>query len=176
MSHASWQGTPQGPYSPILSPPAFPGTAPRRAPAQRVMPADPHEENPVRSSVPALLSNARIISFESRGDTEAGKPGPQPRQHGVGSMDQADLIVGIGGAAGDGVASAGNTLALSVARQGPAVYSYNSYQSVIPGGHSWLRLRLSAEKAVNHGDQVDALIALDPDTLERHLPGPVRSG
>jgi 2-oxoglutarate/2-oxoacid ferredoxin oxidoreductase subunit beta len=37
-------------------------------------------------------------------------------------MNEPDVIVGIGGAAGDGVASAGNTLALSVARQGQAVY------------------------------------------------------
>jgi 2-oxoglutarate ferredoxin oxidoreductase subunit alpha len=75
-------------------------------------------------------------------------------------MSEPDVIVGIGGAAGDGVASAGNTLALSVARQGQGVYAYNSYQSVIRGGHSWLRLRVSAKKPLNHGDQVDALIAL----------------
>jgi hypothetical protein len=67
-------------------------------------------------------------------------------------MGQPDLAVGIGGAAGDGVASAGNTLALSVARQGLGVYAYNSYQSVIRGGHSWLRLRISARKPLNHGD------------------------
>jgi Pyruvate/2-oxoacid:ferredoxin oxidoreductase gamma subunit len=41
-------------------------------------------------------------------------------------MNEPDVIVGIGGAAGDGIASAGNTLALSVARQGQAVYVYNS--------------------------------------------------
>ena len=59
-------------------------------------------------------------------------------------INESDVVVGIGGAAGDGVASAGNTLALSVARQGQAVYAYNAYQSVIRGGHSWLRLRISA--------------------------------
>ena len=91
-------------------------------------------------------------------------------------MKEPDVIVGIGGAAGDGVASAGNTLALSVARQGQAVYAYNSYQSVIRGGHSWLRLRISAEKPVNHGDQVDALIALNQDTLDRHLQELVAGG
>ena len=74
-------------------------------------------------------------------------------------INESDVVVGIGGAAGDGVASAGNTLALSVARQGQAVYAYNAYQSVIRGGHSWLRLRISAKKPLNHGDQVDALIA-----------------
>lgn len=84
-------------------------------------------------------------------------------------MDHPELIVGIGGAAGDGVASAGNTLALAVARQGLGVYAYNSYQSVIRGGHSWLRLRISARKPLNQGDQVDGLVALNQDTLDRHL-------
>jgi 2-oxoglutarate ferredoxin oxidoreductase subunit alpha len=84
-------------------------------------------------------------------------------------MDPSDLVVGVGGAAGDGVASAGNTLALAAARQGLGVYAYNSYQSVIRGGHSWLRLRLSRNKPRNHGDQVDAIISLNQDTLDRHL-------
>src|ERR1700731_3842307 len=91
-------------------------------------------------------------------------------------MDQSELIVGIGGAAGDGVASAGDTLALSAARQGQGVYAYNSYQSVIRGGHSWLRLRISAKKPLNQGDQVDALIALNQDTLDRHLQELVAGG
>ena len=84
-------------------------------------------------------------------------------------MSQPEIVVGIGGAAGDGVASAGNTLVLSLARQGLAAYSYNSYQSVIRGGHSWLRLRFSAKKPLNHGDHVDAVVALNQDTLDRHL-------
>jgi len=91
-------------------------------------------------------------------------------------MNQNDIIVGIGGAAGDGVASAGNTLALSVARQGQGVFAYNAYQSVIRGGHSWLRLRISAKKPLNHGDQADALIALNQDTLDRHLQELVAGG
>jgi 2-oxoglutarate ferredoxin oxidoreductase subunit alpha len=91
-------------------------------------------------------------------------------------VNESDVIVGIGGAAGDGVASAGNTLALSVARQGQAVYAYNAYQSVIRGGHSWLRLRVSAKKPLNQGDQVDTLIALNQDTLDRHLQELVSGG
>ncbi len=91
-------------------------------------------------------------------------------------MSHPHVILGIGGAAGDGVASAGNTLALSVARQGQAMYAYNSYQSVIRGGHSWLRLRISAKKPLNHGDQVDTLIALNQDTLDRHLQELVAGG
>ena len=84
-------------------------------------------------------------------------------------MLKPDVVVGLGGAAGDGVASAGNTLVLSLARQGLGSYSYNSYQSVIRGGHSWLRIRFSAEKPLGVGDQAHALIALNQDTLDRHL-------
>ena len=84
-------------------------------------------------------------------------------------MSQPEVVVGIGGAAGDGVASAGNTLVLTLARLGIGAYNYNAYQSVIRGGHSWLRVRCSAKKPLNHGDQVDALIALNQDTLDRHL-------
>src|SRR5260370_6133659 len=91
-------------------------------------------------------------------------------------MDQPEVVVGIGGAAGDGVASAGNTLALSVARQGQGVYAYNSYQSVIRGGHSWLRMRISAKKPLHHGDQVGAMIALNQDTFDRHLQELVSGG
>src|SRR5438270_3241903 len=91
-------------------------------------------------------------------------------------MDHPELIIGIGGAAGDGVASAGNTLALSVARQGLGVYAYNSYQSVIRGGHSWLRLRVSARKPLNQGDQVGLVVALNQDTLDRHLQELVPGG
>ncbi len=84
-------------------------------------------------------------------------------------MSQPQVVVGVGGAAGDGVASAGNSLVLSLARQGLAAYTYNSYQSVIRGGHSWLRVRFSAEKPLNQGDQVGAMVALNQDTLDRHL-------
>ena len=84
-------------------------------------------------------------------------------------MSEMEVVVGIGGAAGDGTASAGNTLVLSLSRQGIASYSYNAYQSVIRGGHSWLRIRFSPKKPLNHGDQVNALIALNQDSLDRPI-------
>jgi 2-oxoglutarate ferredoxin oxidoreductase subunit alpha len=83
--------------------------------------------------------------------------------------ERQDVIVGIGGAAGDGVASAGNNLALMCARQGIGVFAYNSYQSVIRGGHSWFRIRVSNTQPQSAGDRVDLLIALNQDSLDRHL-------
>ena len=63
-----------------------------------------------------------------------------------------EIIVGIGGAAGDGGASTGDNLALTCTRQGLHVYVYTSYQSLIRGGHSWIRLRISTQKVTNVGD------------------------
>ncbi len=79
-----------------------------------------------------------------------------------------DIIIGIGGAAGDGLDKTGDTLARTASRLGLHVYAYNSYQSIIRGGHIWLRVRLSEKKLHSHGDHLHALIALNQDTFERH--------
>lgn len=79
-----------------------------------------------------------------------------------------DVTIGIGGAAGDGLDKTGDTLARTTSRLGLYVYAYNSYQSIIRGGHIWLRVRLSEKKLHSHGDHLHALIALNQDTIERH--------
>jgi 2-oxoglutarate ferredoxin oxidoreductase subunit alpha len=79
-----------------------------------------------------------------------------------------EFTVGIGGAAGDGLDKSGDTLAKSVSRLGLHVCAYNSYQSIIRGGHIWLRVRIAEEKAYSHGDHLNLLIALNQDTVERH--------
>ena len=81
-----------------------------------------------------------------------------------------EFTMGIGGAAGDGLDKTGDTLAKTVSRRGQYVYAYNSYQSLIRGGHIWLRLRIGSEKLYSHGDHLNALIALNQDTIERHAP------
>jgi 2-oxoglutarate ferredoxin oxidoreductase subunit alpha len=81
-----------------------------------------------------------------------------------------DLVIGIGGAAGEGIASAGDTLALALARQGLHVYAYNSYQSVIRGGHIWLRIRIANRKPLSPGNMLHGLVALNQESLDRHLP------
>jgi len=79
-----------------------------------------------------------------------------------------EITVGIAGAAGDGLDRTGDTLARAAARLGLHLYTYNSYQSLIRGGHTWLRLRLSEEKVDNHGDHLNVLVALNQDSIERH--------
>ncbi|MHC4549957.1 MAG: 2-oxoacid:acceptor oxidoreductase subunit alpha [Planctomycetota bacterium] len=82
-----------------------------------------------------------------------------------------EITVGIAGAAGDGLDRSGDTLARTAARLGLHLFTYNAYQSLIRGGHTWLRLRLSEERVDNHGDHLTVLIALNQDSFERHVPG-----
>ena len=83
-------------------------------------------------------------------------------------MDQNEVIVRVGGAAGDGVQSAGLIIGKIFSRSGLYVSTYNYYQSIIRGGYSWYQIRASVKKVKNQGDGLDILIALNKDTLERH--------
>jgi len=87
-----------------------------------------------------------------------------------------EITVGIAGAAGDGLDRTGDTLARTAARLGLHLYTYNSYQSLIRGGHTWLRLRLSEEKVDNHGDHLTVLVSLNQDGIERHAREVERGG
>src|SRR5919109_2260739 len=79
-----------------------------------------------------------------------------------------DVVVGIGGAAGDGLDKTGDTIAKTCSRLGLYVSAYNSYQSVIRGGHIWLRVRIAEKKVYSHGDHLHLVIALNQDAIERH--------
>jgi 2-oxoglutarate ferredoxin oxidoreductase subunit alpha len=81
-----------------------------------------------------------------------------------------EIGVRIGGAAGDGIASVGETLARSFSRMGLHVFGLNAYQSVIRGGHVWFQARASDERVYSQGDGCDVLYALDRQTADIHLP------
>ncbi len=83
-------------------------------------------------------------------------------------INRREVTVGIGGAAGDGMDKTGDTLAKTCSRLGLYLYAYNSYQSVIRGGHIWLRVRIAEDKVYSHGDHLNVLIALNQDAIERH--------
>src|SRR5262249_55552810 len=79
-----------------------------------------------------------------------------------------EITIGLAGAAGDGLDRTGYNLANVASRLGLHVYAYNSYQSLIRGGHTWLRLRIGEQKVYNQGDEVNLVIALNQDSIERH--------
>ncbi len=79
------------------------------------------------------------------------------------------FTVTIGGAAGQGVATPGDIFAKIFARRGLHLNTYNAYQSIIRGGHTFLTIRVGVEKVTNMGDRIDLLIPLNQDTMDRHL-------
>src|SRR5664279_3960118 len=79
------------------------------------------------------------------------------------------FALGIGGAAGQGVATPGDIFALICSRRGLHLNAYNAYQSIIRGGHTFLTIRTGVDKVENMGDGIDLLIPLNQDTMDRHL-------
>ncbi|MFW9778338.1 MAG: 2-oxoacid:acceptor oxidoreductase subunit alpha [Candidatus Heimdallarchaeota archaeon] len=71
-----------------------------------------------------------------------------------------EFIVRIGGAAGDGVASAGETFGKICSRLGLYVHGLNFYQSVIRGGLVGWNIRASSRPIKSQGQGIDILIAL----------------
>src|ERR1700674_3666871 len=80
-----------------------------------------------------------------------------------------DLAIGIGGAAGQGIATPGDILARIFVRRGLHLNTYNAYQSIVRGGHIFLTLRTSDRPVQSTGDKLDLLITLNQDTMDRHL-------
>ncbi len=79
------------------------------------------------------------------------------------------FAIGIGGAAGQGVATPGDIFAKIFSRRGLHLNAYNAYQSIIRGGHTFLTIRTGPEKVTNMGDRLDLLIPLNQDAVNRHL-------
>ena len=84
-------------------------------------------------------------------------------------MATVDFAIGIGGEAGQGIATPGNILARIFARRGLHLNAYNAYQSIIRGGHTFLTIRASDGPVRSMGDKLDVLVPLNQDTMNRHL-------
>jgi 2-oxoglutarate ferredoxin oxidoreductase subunit alpha len=84
-------------------------------------------------------------------------------------MAKVDFAIGIGGEAGQGIATPGDILARIFARRGLNLNAYNAYQSIIRGGHTFLTIRACDGPVRSMGDKIDVLIPLNQDTMDRHL-------
>jgi 2-oxoglutarate ferredoxin oxidoreductase subunit alpha len=91
-------------------------------------------------------------------------------------MKRKTVSVWVGGAAGDGIASVGESLAKIFARNGLHVYAYNSYQSVIRGGHVWWQMRAGSDKVFTQPENCHLVIALNQDTIDQHALGVENGG
>lgn len=72
-----------------------------------------------------------------------------------------DLILGMAGAGGDGVVSAGESLLSAASSDGYHALMTKSFGSQIRGGESSCRVRLSIKKVLNPGGALDVLVALN---------------
>src|ERR1043165_1182387 len=84
-------------------------------------------------------------------------------------VSRIDLAIGIGGAAGQGIATPGDILARIFVRRGVHLNTYNAYQSIVRGGHILLTLRTGDTPILSTGDRLDMLVTLNQDTMDRHL-------
>ena len=79
-----------------------------------------------------------------------------------------DFSILIGGIAGDGINEAGLTAARLMNRLGYRIFMYYDYPSLIRGGHNFSMVRASSERIGVCRDEIDLLIALNQDTMDRH--------
>jgi 2-oxoglutarate ferredoxin oxidoreductase subunit alpha len=79
-----------------------------------------------------------------------------------------DYSIKIGGEAGQGIQTIGNTLAQVFARAGYHVYTHQDYESRIRGGHNFYQIRFSEGPVSASREKVDVLIALDINSIPLH--------
>jgi 2-oxoglutarate ferredoxin oxidoreductase subunit alpha len=78
-----------------------------------------------------------------------------------------DLIIGIAGAGGDGVVSAGESLITAAALEGYHGIMTKSFGSQIRGGEASCRLRLATQRVLNPNGSLDVAVALNWDDFRR---------
>ncbi|MFX1565013.1 MAG: 2-oxoacid:acceptor oxidoreductase subunit alpha [Promethearchaeota archaeon] len=83
--------------------------------------------------------------------------------------DLNDVSVLIGGEAGAGISAAGVSLSKVFMHGGLHVFGTIDYPSLIRGGHNFYMIRASQDPVYTQWDNHDLLVALDVNTIQRHL-------
>ena len=90
--------------------------------------------------------------------------------------DRPDVQIKIGGEAGFGIKAAGQMLARCFVHGGLHTFDLTEYPSLIRGGHNAYQVRVSPDPLFSHVLAVDVLVALDQETVSRHLDEVVTGG
>ncbi len=91
-------------------------------------------------------------------------------------MVQDDLTIRIGGEAGMGLESSGAGFAKALTRGGLYVFGLPDYYSRIRGGHNFFSIRVARQPLYSHAEPVHVLLALDTETIRRHVDQIVPGG
>lgn len=79
-----------------------------------------------------------------------------------------DYSIKIGGEAGQGIQTIGDTLAHIFARSGYHVFTHQDYESRIRGGHNFYQVRLSDNPVSASRDRIDIIVAFDKESVVQH--------
>ena len=82
----------------------------------------------------------------------------------------------VGGAAGDGIMSAGKIFGKIITRNNYFIQYYTEYPSLIRGGHNAVFVRASKEVVKSQVTYIDILFALNLETIELHINEVVNGG
>lgn len=76
-----------------------------------------------------------------------------------------DYSIKIGGEAGQGIQTIGDTLSKVFSRSGYHVFTHQDYESRIRGGHNFFQIRFSDKPVMASRDRIDIIVALDKDSI-----------
>lgn len=79
-----------------------------------------------------------------------------------------DYSIKIGGEAGQGIQTIGDTLARVYSRAGYHVFTHQDYESRIRGGHNFFQIRFSDMPIMASRDSIDIIVALDKESISLH--------
>ncbi len=79
-----------------------------------------------------------------------------------------DYSIKIGGEAGQGIQTIGETLARVFSRAGRHVFCHQDYESRIRGGHNFYQIRFSDMAVTASRDPIDIIVALDKESILLH--------
>jgi 2-oxoglutarate ferredoxin oxidoreductase subunit alpha len=75
----------------------------------------------------------------------------------------------VGGAAGDGIFSAGNLFSRMMTRNSYYCHYYTEYPSLIRGGHNMVTIRVSDQPIYCQVGHIDILFAINQETIDLHI-------
>src|SRR4030042_5970079 len=87
-----------------------------------------------------------------------------------------DYSIKIGGEAGQGIQTIGNTLSRIFSRSGYHVFTHQDYESRIRGGHNFFQIRFSDKPVMASRDGIDIIVALDKESIAFHEDELVEGG
>ncbi len=91
-------------------------------------------------------------------------------------MSTNAITIRIGGEAGMGLESSGVGFSKALTRGGLYVHGLPDYYSRIRGGHNFFSVRVSQEPLYSHAESVHLVLALDLETVRRHVAQIVDGG